>query len=136
MALMNGACRTSKLSICCQSSSAASKQRFSIRIVASNHGRAEKDIETMRNSMLLLAVLAGLASFALPAAAESDEGSCGAPSSVAPAGPIDLEAIPMQDTTTRKAIKGVGDDECGDNHVLGRAAFGGEDEGDALGDDD
>ena len=88
----------------------------------------------MRNSMLLLAALAGLASFALPAAAESDEGLCGAPSSVAPSGPIDLEAIPMQDPTTPKAIKGVGDDECGDKHVLGGAAFS--DEGDALGDDD
>ncbi|TGQ64709.1 hypothetical protein EN805_28650 [bacterium M00.F.Ca.ET.162.01.1.1] len=90
----------------------------------------------MRNSMLLLAVLAGLAGFALPAAAESQEGSCGVPSSAAPSGPIDLEAIPMQDTTAPKAIKGVGDVECDDSHVLDRAVSGGEDEGDAPGDDD
>lgn len=67
----------------------------------------------MRNSMLVLAALASLTIFALPAAAESDEGSCGASSSVAPAGPIDLQAIPMQDATTPKAIKG-GDDACDD----------------------
>ena len=67
----------------------------------------------MRNSMLVLAALAGLTTFALPAAAESDEGSCGAPSSVVPAGPIDLQAIPMQDATTLKAIKG-DDDACDD----------------------
>ncbi|WP_127855087.1 hypothetical protein [Mesorhizobium sp. M00.F.Ca.ET.216.01.1.1] len=128
---MNKACRTRKLSICCQSSSAGSKQRFSIKFIASNHGRAEKDIETMRNSMFLLAVFAGLTSFALPAAAESDEGSCGAPSSVVPAGPIDLEAIPMKDATGPKAIKGVGDDdECGNRHTLGRTVFGGDDEDD------
>ncbi|MER9722645.1 MULTISPECIES: hypothetical protein [unclassified Mesorhizobium] len=60
----------------------------------------------MRNSMLILAALAGFTIFALPAAAESDEGSCGASSSVAPAGPIDLQAIPMQDAATPKAIKG------------------------------
>lgn len=66
----------------------------------------------MRNSMFVLA-LAGLTIFALPAAAESDEGSCGAPSSVVPSGPIDLQAIPMQDATTPKAIKG-GDDACDD----------------------
>lgn len=67
----------------------------------------------MRNSMLVLAALAGLTILALPAAAESDEGSCGAPSSVDPSGPIDLQAIPMQDATTRKAIKG-DDDACDD----------------------
>jgi hypothetical protein len=67
----------------------------------------------MRNSMFVLAALAGLTIFALPAAAESDEGSCGAPSSVAPSGPIDLQAIPMQDATTPKAIEG-DDDACDD----------------------
>jgi len=65
----------------------------------------------MRNSMLVLAALAGLTTFALPAAAEPDEGSCGAPSSVVPSGPIDLQAIPMQDATIPKAIKG-DDDVC------------------------
>ncbi|RUW88865.1 hypothetical protein [Mesorhizobium sp. M7A.F.Ca.US.010.02.1.1] len=67
----------------------------------------------MRNSMLVLAALASLTIFALPAAAELDEGSCGASSSVVPSGPIDLQAIPMQDASTPKAIKG-GDDECDD----------------------
>jgi hypothetical protein len=67
----------------------------------------------MRNSVLVLAALAGLTIFVLPAAAESDEGSCGAPSSVNPSGPIDLQAIPMQDATTPKAIEG-GDDTCED----------------------
>lgn len=67
----------------------------------------------MRNSMLVLAALAGLTTFALPAAAESDEGSCGAQSSVDPSGPIDLQAIPMQDATTPKTIKG-DDDACDD----------------------
>lgn len=68
----------------------------------------------MRNSMFLLVALGGLTIFALPAAAESNEGACGAPAAVAPAGPIDLEAIPMQDATGQKAIKGAGDDACGD----------------------
>ena len=67
----------------------------------------------MRNSMFVLTALAGLTIFALPAAADSDEGSCGASSSVAPSGPIDLQAIPMQDATTPKAIKG-DDDACDD----------------------
>lgn len=67
----------------------------------------------MRNSMLFLAALAGLTIFALPAAAESDGGSCEASSSVVPSGPIDLQAIPMQDASTPKAIKG-GDDVCDD----------------------
>jgi hypothetical protein len=67
----------------------------------------------MRNSMLVLAALASLTIFALPAAAESDEGSCGTSSSVVPSGPIDLQAIPMQDASTPKAIKG-GEDACDD----------------------
>ena len=67
----------------------------------------------MRNFMLFLAALAGLTIFALPAAAESDEGACGAPASVDPSGPIDLQAIPIQDATTPKAIKG-DDDACDD----------------------
>jgi len=67
----------------------------------------------MRNSMLVLAALASLTTFALPAAAESDEGSCEASSSVVPSGTIDLQAIPMQDASTPKAIKG-GEDACDD----------------------
>jgi len=90
----------------------------------------------MRNSMLLLALFGGLTIFAMPAIAESDEGSCGASSSAAPSGPIDLEAIPMQDAAGPKAIKGVGDDdECGDSLTLGGIAFGGGHD-DGNGDDD
>lgn len=90
----------------------------------------------MRNSIFVLAALAGLTIFALPAAAESDEGSCGAPSSVAPVGPINLDTIPIQDATGPKAIKGVGDDdECGDSPTSSRAAFGST-EDDGHGEDD
>lgn len=92
-----------------------------MNVIASNHGRAEKDIEIMRNSMFLLVALGGLTIFALPAAAESNEGSCGAPAAAAPAGPIDLEAIPMKDATGPKAVKGVGDDECDDRSAGGIA---------------
>jgi hypothetical protein len=76
----------------------------------------------MRNSTFLLAALASLTIFALPAAAGSDQESCGAPSPVVPSGPIDLEAIPLQDPTGQKAIKGVGDDDCGDSHNPGKGA--------------
>ena len=93
----------------------------------------------MRNSMFLLAALGGLTILALPAAAESDEGSCGAPSSVVPSGPIDLQAIPMKDVTGPKAIKGVGDDECDDTSPSSRAVSDGvrgHAEDDSLGDGD
>ncbi|MCA0008727.1 MULTISPECIES: hypothetical protein [unclassified Mesorhizobium] len=92
----------------------------------------------MRNSLFLLAALGCFSTFALPAAAESEEGSCAASSSssIAPAGPIDLEAIPMQDATGPKAIKGVGDDhECDDSHTSSKAVFSSTDE-DGQGDDD
>lgn len=65
----------------------------------------------MRNLPVLIVVL-GVAAFVLPAAAESDHGSCAAASATASA-TIDLEAIPMMSTTGPKAIKSVGDDECG-----------------------
>ena len=84
----------------------------------------------MRNSMFVLAALAGLTIIALPAAAESDEGSCGAPSSVVPSGPIDLQAIPMQNATTPKTIKGVGDGECDDTSTRGVALKAGHDASD------
>jgi hypothetical protein len=77
----------------------------------------------MRNSTILFAALGALTIFALPAAAKSDEGSCGAPSTVAPSGPIDMEAIPLQEPTGQKAVKGIGDDDdCSDSHSLGKAA--------------
>ena len=101
---------------------------------------ALRRMSNMRKSLLLLAALGSLAILAAPAAAESDEASCGTPSTVVPSGPIDLEAIPMKDVSGPKAIRGVGDDdECDDtstskravsNEVLGQAADG------SLGDDD
>lgn len=66
----------------------------------------------MRNLPVLIVVLGGLAAFVLPAAAESDHGSCAA-ASVTASATIDLETIPMMSSTGPKAIKSVGDDECG-----------------------
>jgi len=65
----------------------------------------------VRNLPVLIVALAGLAAFAIPAAAEYDHGSCAA-ASVTPSATIDLEAIPMTSTTGPKAVKSVGDDEC------------------------
>jgi len=81
----------------------------------------------MRNPSLLLAAFGLLATLALPAAAESDEGSCGARSMAAPAGPIDLEAIPMNEVAGPKSVQGVGndDDECDDIRASGKAASDG-----------
>ncbi|ESY68652.1 MULTISPECIES: hypothetical protein [Mesorhizobium] len=90
----------------------------------------------MRDSLFLLVALGCFSTFALPAAAESEEGSWGASSSIAPAGPIDLEAIPKQDATGPKAIKGVGGDhECGDSYASSKAVFSSTDE-DGQGDGD
>jgi len=101
---------------------------------------ALRRISNMRNSVLLLAALGGLAILALPAAAKSDEASCGIPSTVAPSGPIDLEAIPMKDVSGPKAIKGVrDDDECDDTSASKRAVSNevrGQAEDGSLGDDD
>jgi hypothetical protein len=66
----------------------------------------------MRNSIFVLAAIAGLTVFALPAAAESDEGTCGASASTGQSGPIDLQAVPIQDPATHKAVQGVDDDAC------------------------
>ena len=65
----------------------------------------------MRNPSLLLAAFGLLVTLASPAAAESDEGSCGARSMAAPAGPIDLEAIPMNEVAGPKAVQGAGDND-------------------------
>lgn len=90
----------------------------------------------MRNSMFLLVALGGFAMFSLPAAADSDEGSCAAPSSVAPSGPIDLEAIPMKDASGPKSIGSAGvDDDC-DDQTPGRAALGSDVEDHGPEDDD
>ncbi|TGQ37049.1 MULTISPECIES: hypothetical protein [unclassified Mesorhizobium] len=105
--------------------------------MAANHGSAEKDVETMRNSLFLLLALGTLTIFAAPAAAGSDEGSCSASSSAAQPGPINLDAIPMQDATGPKAIRGVGDDdECGDGLTSDKAALNSPDDDDGLGEDD
>ncbi|TIU31689.1 MAG: hypothetical protein E5W38_15175 [Mesorhizobium sp.] len=86
----------------------------------------------MRNVPVLLVALAGLTAFVIPAAAESNHGSC-APSSTA-FGPIELEAIPMMNTIGPKAVKGVGDDECDGGKSVSGARSGQEDEG--FGDSD
>ncbi|TPK98981.1 MULTISPECIES: hypothetical protein [unclassified Mesorhizobium] len=65
----------------------------------------------MRNLPVLIVALGGLAAFVIPAAAESDHGSCAAASATAPV-TIHLEAIPMMSSTGPKAVKSVGDDEC------------------------
>lgn len=67
----------------------------------------------MRNLPVLLVALGGLATFVMPAAAESGHGSCAA-ASPTPSATIDLEAIPIMSATGPKAIKSVGDDECSD----------------------
>jgi hypothetical protein len=68
-----------------------------------------------------------LATLASPAAAESDEGSCGTRSRAAPAGPIDLEAIPMNEVAGPKAVQGAGDDddECDGIRASGKTASDG-----------
>ena len=66
----------------------------------------------MRNFLVQLVALGGLATLVMPAAAESNHGSCGTSSVTASSGPIDLEAIPMMNATGPKAVKGGGDDEC------------------------
>ncbi|RWB78992.1 MAG: hypothetical protein EOQ50_04050 [Mesorhizobium sp.] len=66
----------------------------------------------MRNFPVLLVALGGLAAFVIPAAAESDHGSCAA-APAASSATIDLESIPVMSATGPKSVKGVGDDECG-----------------------
>ena len=106
-------------------------------MIAANHGSAEKDVETMRNSLFLLLALGSLTIFAPPAVAGSDESSCSASSSAAQPGPINLDAIPMQDATGPKAIKGVGDgDEGGDGLTSNKAALNSTDDDDGREEDD
>ena len=76
----------------------------------------------MRKSLLLLLpfALIPLAGLALPASAESGEGSC-APETAA--GPIDLNAVPTKAVTGRLTISGIAvDDECDDTRVAGKSA--------------
>lgn len=77
----------------------------------------------MRKSLFLLVALGSavaLGAFALPAAAESGEGACGATSSAA-SEPLNLDAIPSKPITGKQAVRGVGDDECDDAAVVGEA---------------
>ncbi|MDX8443846.1 hypothetical protein [Mesorhizobium australafricanum] len=87
----------------------------------------------MRNFPVLLVALGGLTAFVIPAAAESDHGSC-ATASAASSATIDLEAIPMMSATGPKSVKGVGEDECGDGKPVSGARSDREDE--QLGDSD
>ncbi|RWB61432.1 hypothetical protein [Mesorhizobium sp.] len=80
----------------------------------------------MRNVPVLLVALAGLTAFVIPAAAESNHGSC-APSSTG-SDTIDLQAIPMMNTIGPKTVKGVGDDECDGGRSVSGARSGQEDE--------
>ncbi|MDX8449448.1 hypothetical protein [Mesorhizobium captivum] len=80
----------------------------------------------MRNFPVLLVALAGVAAFVIPAAAESNHGSC-APSSVG-SDTINLEAIPMMNTAGPKSVKGVGGDECDGSKSVSGARTGQEDE--------
>jgi hypothetical protein len=88
----------------------------------------------MRKSLLLLATalplagLVGLATFALPAAAESDhDGSCITQAAV-DVGPLDLNAIPQQPVTGPLSVRGVGD--CDDDDGDDDSISGGERRGD------
>jgi hypothetical protein len=76
----------------------------------------------MHKSLLLLVALGSmgaLAGFALPAAAESGEGSCAASSTASE--PLNLDAIPTKPVAGKQAVHGVGDDECDDAAVVGKA---------------
>lgn len=70
----------------------------------------------MRKSLLLLAALvpiagiAGISAFALPAAADSDDGSCAAQPALQ-AGPLNLDAIPTKPVTGPLSVRGAGDDD-------------------------
>ncbi|MDX8526002.1 hypothetical protein RFM68_15985 [Mesorhizobium sp. MSK_1335] len=68
----------------------------------------------MRNFPVLLVALGGLTASVIPAAAESDHGSCATASATSSA-TIDLEAIPMVSATGPKSVKGVGDEQCSDD---------------------
>ena len=79
----------------------------------------------MRKSLLLLVALgplAALAGLALPAAAESDGGSCASHVSQAATTPLDLDKIPAKAVVGHQAVSGVAiDDECDDVGVIGKA---------------
>ncbi|RAZ91020.1 hypothetical protein DPM33_12145 [Mesorhizobium hawassense] len=99
-----------KLSNRCQSLSADGKDKVLIKSRRARCWMRGEGYETMRNFPVLLVALGGLTAFVIPAAAESNRGSC-APSPTA-SDTIDLQAIPMMSATGPKSVKGVGDDEC------------------------
>src|SRR5689334_15247739 len=77
----------------------------------------------MRKSLLLLAALgstAAFAAFAIPAAAESGEGSCAV--GAASAEPLNLDATPSAPVTGKLRVQGVDHDECDDAPAVGQAS--------------
>jgi len=87
----------------------------------------------MRNFPVLLVALGGLTALVIPAAAESDHGSC-ATTPAASSATIDLNAIPVMSATGPKSVKGIGDDECGDGKTVSGARSDRENE--EIGDSD
>ena len=79
----------------------------------------------MRKSLLLLvaiAPLAALTGLAMPASAESGEGSCVTHTAAGSLDPLDLDAIPSKSVTGPLAVQGGGDDdECDDAPGVGAA---------------
>jgi hypothetical protein len=77
----------------------------------------------VRKSFLLLAAIAPLAALtglAMPASAESGEGSCVTHPAAGPLVPLDLDAIPAKPVTGPLAVQGGGDDdECDDGPGVG-----------------
>ncbi|WP_027169490.1 hypothetical protein [Mesorhizobium sp. WSM3224] len=88
----------------------------------------------MRNFPVLLVALGGLTALVIPAAAESDHGSCATASFSISSATIDLEAIPMMSAAGPKSVKGVDDDECGGGKPVSGAR--GERQNEELGDSD
>jgi len=92
----------------------------------------------MRKSLLLLATalplagLAGLATFALPAMADSDrDGSC-ITQAAADTGPLDLNAIPQKPVTGPLSVRGVGDCDDDDDSLSGDRRGGHHDDDNSI----
>jgi hypothetical protein len=110
-------CRTVKLSIGWQPPSVGCKGRSGNRGVSRPLVVAQqKDIRTMRKILLATVAvvpLAALAGLALPALAESGDGSAEASCVTQPgdatSGSIDLSQIPVKPVTGPLAVQGVGD---------------------------
>jgi hypothetical protein len=91
----------------------------------------------MRKSLLLLATLiplsglAGIAALTLPAAAETESGSC-ATGAALDAGPLNLDAIPAKPVTGPLSVRGAG---CGDDAESATDQGDGDHEGQGDNDD-